>query len=356
MNQTLKKVKDLTADVCVTICLPTHRTKPDNQKDGVLLKQLIKEVEERISQELDKREVWAIMEKINEVVDEIDHNYNQEGLVIFANNDFSTFERLPIKIEARTVVDKTFATRDLVRAMHLESSYYILTLSRSEARMIEAHNDKVIKELSTPFPVENDSFYTTSSGEAANAQRQTNLVQEFFNRVDKLVNEVVKSHPLPVFIVSESSSYSEYLQVADNKEIFIGNANKNVDHKKPHHIVEMVWSDVQAIVKERIEKRKQELKTAVGTGKFKSDITDIWFSILNGKGQTLFVEKGFYQPAKWDGEKLEVLELSQAAVPGVVDDIIDEMIESNLRYGGDTVFLNKEELENFQGLALVTRY
>lgn len=357
MNPTLKRLKDIQSECCVTIIMNTHRTKPDNQKDPLLLKNLVKEVEERLNNDYDKRFVWPIMEKLNELVEEIDHNYNQESLVIFVNDDgISEFTRLPIAVENRTVIDNTFATRDLVRATHLESNYYVLVLSRNEARMIEAHNNKVIQELGVPFPIVNDSLYSTSGAELSNAQKQTNLVQEFFNRIDKVVNEVVQSHPLPVVITSEESAYSEYMQIADNKDIIIGHLNKNRNRDRAHHIVEETWKLVENIIRDRNAARIQELKTAVGTGKFKSDVNDIWFSILNGKGKTLFVQKGLFKPAQIVDNRIELVATDKAHDKGVIDDIIDEMIEHNLRFGGDTVFLGEEELKDFQGLGLITRY
>ncbi len=42
---------------CVTISLNTHRTHPDNAKDEILLKNLLKEAEVRVAKEFDKREV-----------------------------------------------------------------------------------------------------------------------------------------------------------------------------------------------------------------------------------------------------------------------------------------------------------
>lgn len=357
MNSTLKKLKDISSECCVTITLGTHRTKPDNMQDEKNLKNLVKEVENRLHADYDKRFVWPIMEKLNGLVEEIDHNYNLEGLVLFVNEDIAEFTRLPIQLENRTVIDETFATRDLVRAMHLESSYYVLVLSRDEARLIEAHNDKVVQELGAPFPIVNDSLYSTSGGELANAQRQTNLVQEFFNRIDKIVNEVYKSHPLPVVIATEGSNYAEYLQIADNKDIILGHINKNRNNDKAHHIVPDAWELVQNTLKERNTARMSELNQAVGQGNFLSDFNDIWKAILEGRARTLYVEKGFYQPAKIsNGGTLELLAPEKAHETGVVDDIIDEMIEHNLRFGGDNVFLSKEDLKDFQGLGLITRY
>jgi hypothetical protein len=40
----------------------------------------------------------------------------------------------------------------------------------------------------------------------------------------------------------------------------------------------------------------------------------------------------------------------------VVDDIIDEMIEENFRFGGDVVFLEGDALNKFNGMVLATRY
>jgi hypothetical protein len=39
-----------------------------------------------------------------------------------------------------------------------------------------------------------------------------------------------------------------------------------------------------------------------------------------------------------------------------VDDLVDEMIEKNLDFGGDAVFVHGDELAPYNGLVLVTRY
>ena len=41
---------------------------------------------------------------------------------------------------------------------------------------------------------------------------------------------------------------------------------------------------------------------------------------------------------------------------GVIDDIYDEMIEANMDFGGDVVFLPKGELTKFNGFGAITRY
>ncbi|MBN1638825.1 MAG: hypothetical protein JW866_07650 [Ignavibacteriales bacterium] len=356
MNEVLKKVKDVSSECCVTVILNTHRTKPDSKRDPILLKNLVKDAETRLYSNYEKRFVWPIMEKLNKLTDDIDHDYNLESLVLFANENIAEYTRLPILVEDRVVIDNTFATRDLVRAMHQELNYYVLVLSQKNVRLIEAYNDKVVEEIGNSFPIENTNLYSTSKSKIANAPLQTNLINEFFNRVDKEVNKLRKENPLPVLICTEESNYFEYLKIVDEKDSIIGHLNKNRLDEKNYHIVPEAWAIVKENTIAKNNQRKQELIQAVNTGKFLSDFNDIWRAILHKQGKTLFIEQGFFQPAIIEGETLKLVPLEESTNPNVIDDIIDEMIEHNLRYGGDNVFLPKGELKEFQGLGLITRY
>jgi hypothetical protein len=355
MNNLLKKVKDMTSEVCVSLILNTHRTKPDNQKDPITLKNLIKEAEDRLHNDYDKRFVWKIMEHLNKLTDSIDHNYNLESMVIFANEDFADFTRLPVKVTDRVVLDETFATRDLVRAMHQETNYYVLVLSRQNARLIEAHNDQVIEEKQGAFPIAN-KLYTTDRDKLSRAAGQDNLIEEFFNRVDKTLHETAKDHPLPIILATETRNFDHFMKVTDKKDLVLGHINKNRDDEQAHHIVADAYKTVLQLVKERNDARIGELKQAVANGKFVSDYNDIWKSIQEGRGKTLFVKKGFFQPAILDQDEILLVEKLEKDQKGVVDDILDEMIEQNLSFGGDTVFLEGDELDKFENVALITRY
>ena len=48
MDNTLQLVKDITSDICITILLNTHRTKPDKLQDRIVLKNLIQQASSRL--------------------------------------------------------------------------------------------------------------------------------------------------------------------------------------------------------------------------------------------------------------------------------------------------------------------
>lgn len=356
MNTLLKKLKDIKSDCCITIILNTHRTKPDNQKDPILLKNLLKEAEQRLLNDYDKRFTESIINRIKTFAGEIDHNYNLESLVLFISDEIAEYTRLPITVIDRVVIDSTFATRDLVRAMHEQTSYYVLVLSRQNARLIEAHNDNVIQEFSDPFPIRNETLFATDKLKLSTAKGQDNLIEEFFNWVDKVVNKAIAENPLPVLLVTEERNYHHYLKVADKKENIIGHLNKNRDDEKSHHIVEEAWVVVNDTIKLKNSERITELKKAVSASSFASDFTEIWQAIKSGRGKTLFVKKGYFQPAKIENDKVVLVDEQSSKDKDVIDDIIDELIELNLSYGGDAVFVEGDELKDFGGLALTLRY
>ncbi len=357
MNLKLKELKDIISDNCVTIVLNTHRTSPDNRKDPLTLKNLIKEAEERLFSDENKRDARFLVDRLRDMESKIDHSHNLESLVLFVNEDIAEYTRLPIVVTNRVVIDNTFATRDLVRAMHSESNYYILVLSQQKVRLIEAFNDKVVAEAGKPFPMENTRFYPASKAELSNAGRQTNLIAEFFNVVDKEVNKHRKDNPLQVLICSDESNYHEYLKIADQKQsIFDTWLNGNRVEEKPHHIVAEAWKIVNEYTIAKNNARKDELKQAVGRNRVLSDTSEIWRAIKQGRVQTLFIEQGKFQPAILENDHIEYVPDNFRDKKGVVDDIYDELIEANMNYGGDVVFLPKGELTKFNGFGAITRY
>lgn len=355
MNMMLRRLKNIISENAITIILNTHRTLPDNQKDPLLLKNMIKEAESRLMAETNKQNAQVLIQRLRDLEETIDHRQNLESLILFVNEDTAEYVRLPIAVEDRVIIDKTFATRDLIRAMHMEASYLVLVLSQQKARLIKASNDKVIQEFGDPFPIENTQM--VNRAELSNASRLTNLISEFYNQVDKEVNHLRKENKLPVLICSETSQYHEYLKVADEKiSIYDQCLSGNHENAKAHHIVTDAWEIVKKYVIERNNARKAELQKAISSGKFLSDTNEIWQGIQQGSVQTIFIEEGNFQPAKWIDGHITYVSPEMRNGKSVVDDIYDELIEANLRQGGDTVFLPKGELRDFNGFGAVTRY
>lgn len=357
MNTRLKELKNVQAENCITIILNTHRTFPNNEQDSLLLKNLIKEAESKLLETYPKKKADELVEKINNLANDIDHRYNLDSLVLFVNDDVAEFVRLAIEVEDRVVIGKRFAMRDLIRSLHSQKNYYVLVLSIDEARLIEASNEKVVKEFGFPFPFENRFAQNTYNAEPSDASRITNLTSEFFNQLDKVVNETYKNNPLPILISTDEQNYHDYLQNADNPApIFPEFLTRSRQTQSAQAIVTDAWEIVQNISEKQNKERKADLQSAVSANRFLSDTNEIFNAIKQGRVQTLFVEENLFQPAVINNDTIEYVGSDLSESTDVIEDVYDELIDLNMDFGGDVVFLPKENLAKFNGFAAMTRY
>ena len=355
IEKTLKEIKDVMEYPSVTILMRTHRTHPENKKDSTRLRNLLREAENRLLGDFNKREIDGLLENLKKYEDGFDHNLNLDSLVLFLNSDTARHVRLPVEVEDRVIIDKNFATRDLVRALNKEEHYYILRLSQNTVNLFEAYSDRPVREVNEgEFPMENE-LYNTDTLKRSMATKEDNMSREFFNRVDKAFQKLYNESPLGVVLVGVDRNISFFREVMDNSQMVIGTLIKNLDHQTPYQVVKEVWPVAQEGIRERRKEALDRLGAAVGQNKFSTDLNDIWKMVNQGRGDRLLVENDYFQPAKLtDDDRLKLVD--DQTEPGVIDDIVDEIIERHLSKGGTITFMDNGQLKDHQGIALVLRY
>lgn len=358
LQETLHELKDVRDYPAVSILLNTHRTYPANEKDAIVLKNKVKEVEERLLAELPKRMAEEVIRQVKEVAESVDHRNNLDSLALFANKEMGKYVRLPLQVEDRVIVDHTFATRDLLRALLKEGQYYVLTLSQRRARLYQAFNDTYLEEIREEgFPVENSKSDTgLDKLDLSMARGTDNLIRDFINKVDKALLTIHHRNPEPVVVAGVERNYHFYREVADKPGIIAGWINQNRDESEAYEILRDAWRVMQENHGKLLEAAREDLAQAVSANRFASDVNEIWRRVREGRGDVLYVEKNFFQPAKVHGDELVLVGKEESTHTGIVDDIVDEIAEHVLRFGGQVVFLDDGSLTEHQGMALKLRY
>jgi hypothetical protein len=294
---------------------------------------------------------------MKDLVAQLQFDKNLDCLILFINENITKFLHLPIQVDNRVVIDSSFATRDLVRLVHRKTNYFVLVFSEYKARFLEAFDETLIQEFGSPFPIENTELYSTKSSELKNANLQKRLLSEFYNRIDKAVNEVRNDNPKPVLLCSQHMNCSEYLKVADLKDsIFPEFVKGNKLYLDATEIIRESWPVVRNQQFEKNRLRKQELEAALANGYYISDANEIWQATTEGRIRTVFIEENLFRPARIDNNTITFVPEEDRNNPGVVDDIYDEIIEATMNSGAEVVFLPKGELIEFNGLGAVTRF
>ena len=233
MKATLKSLRETKANPAVSIFVKTHRAHPANEQDPIALKNQLKVVEDRLNKEYDKSTATTILDNIHAKTKELNHNYNLDTLAIFASTDDVQIVRMPIDTTERVVISDSFATRDLVRDMASAVHYYTVVLTRDNSRLIEASNDRVIREFdkdddiqnnmeNIQFPVENNGLYNTGDGGSdRSSNNESSHLKEYFNQVDKSVQELWGEHKMPLVIVGDAKNIGYYKEVCDRPDNII---------------------------------------------------------------------------------------------------------------------------------------
>lgn len=342
---------------CVTISLNTHRTHPDNAKDEILLKNLLKDAEERVTKEFDKREVKELLNKIETVKNEVDVNYNLDSLHLFLSNDTKEIVRTPWPLHQNMVhVSQSFAIRPLIKAYSRSESYLVMLLSQGGVKLYEAVNDGIIREVKNEdFPFPENTYEVLFPERRSDSEHMDDLVREYFNKIDKALVNVYNETNLNCVVVCTTDNYSRLMQVADKPNVYQGYVNIDYNNVAPHQIVQQTWELVENLQKQRKTEAIEEIKEAVASGKVITDLQEIYQAAIDGRGDLLVVHQGFVQPVVMNSERTFDL-VEDPSTQGAIDDITSNIAWEVLSKKGRIIFTTQDEIKELGKIVLKTRY
>lgn len=343
----------------VSITLPTHRTFPDNKQDEVLLEELIKKARKRLLESANEAEATALIDKLENLAEQIDHQHNLEGLALFVSKDVAKYFRLPFTVPERVVVDETFLTRDLVFALNRSQPYWLLVLSEKPTRLYHGIRSDIFEAVGEGFPMVHDGPGGTEplpGGFGIEPSKiRDEYLRKFFRDVDEAFHNYWQYQQVPVVVAGVERYLAFFNEVTKHKDAILTTLTGNFDDTPPHELGQKAWQVVQQVNEKRRKEWLTKLEEAVSSNHYNSTIGEAWRAVKEGRARVLLVEKDFHQAGRLNdnGYLLYVEENPEA--PGVIDDAVDDLIEMMLAQEGEVVFVDNGELKKHQGVAVITR-
>lgn len=361
MNHTdIRLLQSIQGYPALSILTPTHRTHPENQQDPTRVKNLVNQAVERLLKEFSKRDLEPLLVRLDNLTQEIDYEHTLDGLAIFVNQDFGRVVNLPFPVKERIAVDQTFATRDLVFSLNRSPRYWALVLSEQPTRLYAGLRDSLTEVMAEEFPMEHKgpggaTRLPGGQGVSRSATRDQHALQ-FFRKVDSAFGKVWATDKLPLAIVGVDRNVAYFNEVTSHKDQVIAALSGSHDETSPHKLAKLLWPPVQEGFANRRKAVLSELDKAVGAKRYESGIEQVWRAAQEGRGETLLVEEGFLYPATLSADGMSLTPVTDATAPDVIDDAVDELIETVLAKGGRVVFADNGVLAQHQGVALILRY
>jgi len=356
-RKTLEKLASEKSSPCVTISMNTHRTHPDNLQDAIVLRNLLKEAQARVIKEFGKRFASSLIEKFSDLEREVDINSNLDSLHIFLSGSTKEIVKSVWPTPQNTVhVAENFAVKPLIKDFIQMEEYLVLLLSQSGVTLFHAMNDTITGEIrNDDFPFAKNPHFLTDPNQLSDSKQVDNMVREFLNHVDKALVSVYHKTTMSCVVICTEDNYSRLMQVADIPSMYYGYARINYNDTASKTIAAEAWPIVQAAQKHYRDDMIMEMQEAVGQGKAITDLTEIYQAVQEGRGDLFIASDDFHQGVRMTGAFSFEL-VNDVTLPGVIDDITNEIAWQVISKKGRVMFTNQEETKSFGDIALKVRY
>lgn len=344
---------------CVTITLRTHRTSPENRQDPVRLKNLVAKATDRLLKKFNSRDVDGLLGRLENLTGTIDFRSTLDGLALFVNQDFERAFRLPFQARDRVIIGDTFFTRDLVYALNHSMRYWVLVLSEKPTRLYEGFNHNLTEIDTEGFPI----IHEGPGGEAPlpggfgirKSAHRDERHRQFFRKVDNTLRPFLLDDPLPMIVAGVERYHAFFNEVSAHTNAIVGRIAGSHDKTSPHELSKLVQPLIEEQQWEKEKEALQQLERAVSERKFVSTIREVWRLSHEGRGDLLLVEDDFHYSGRLD-ENGVLVRAEDMTAPGVMDDAVEEIIETVLDKQGRVVFMENGKLTEHKRIAMILRY
>lgn len=358
---TLKKQLETLAAVkgtpCVSISLNTHRTFPENAQDDIVLKNLLKEAENRVLAEFGKRPSSDLLEKISKVATRIDHNYNLDSLHIFLSDTTQEIIKSSWPVRENTVhISESFALRPIIKEYSRKEEYLILLLSLGGAKVYKALNNSITSEVENEdFPFLELKHPLTIPKMQSDAELIDNIVRDHLNQIDKAIVKLHNVTDLPCIVIATEDNYSRLLQVADKPHIYCGYDAIDYNNTAEHQISQQGWAIISSLQQKERTEAIQEMKEAIAQWTVLTDLQEIYAAAIDGRGELLIVHENFSQSVMMIDERTFDL-INDNTLPRAIDDITSTIVWEVLSKKGRVYFTAQEEIKDLGKIVLKSRF
>jgi hypothetical protein len=339
--QTVLALQDYRAYPSVSLLLNTRPGPGLDPADRARLGALVDEARARLTADRapDAADVRAALDRLPVDLD----GPVRRAVALYVSAATTARVDLPVDVVERTVVDPTFATRDLVRALHRTPRHVVLALAADEARLFDGSGD-VLTPVHSGFPIVDPRH---RPGEPPRLQ--------FLHDVDRALGVYRRLHPAPLVLVGTKPVLSSFRPVSRNLTRLAGTVVARAGADPDEAMRAGIRDSLEQYLLSRRAEALELLATRRDRGRAVGGVPDAWIAARWERPEMLAVEQGFFYPARIGDDGEPLYPADDPHEPDVIDDVVDELIELVIARGGWIALLEDGTLPAGTGVALTLR-
>ncbi len=361
----------------VSLYQPTHRHFPENKKDSIVFKNLLREVESSLTQKYEKDVVGLIMKPFHELEEDKSFwNNTSDGLAVLASQNKCIIYNLQGSVEEFATVADSFHIKPLIKAFQSTESYQLLGLSRNNFTLYQGNRygfSEIALPPDTPRTLEEvlgkqltDPYLSHASygGTGGNAMyhghgdvkhEMDNDNEKYFRYVDRFVLEnYSKPSKLPLILVSLMENHTLFKNMSNNPYLIEEGVHNSYDSLKMDELKIKALEIIKPINLEKIQNLAESYKKAEAESLGSSDLAQVSKAAFEGRIETILIEENRIVPGKINYETGAV-KFGTIGDPEC-DDILDDIAELTMLRKGDVMILPKDKMPKTTGVSAIFRY
>jgi len=229
--------------------------------------------------------------------------------------------------------------------MHLSTHYYVLSLSTTANALFEAFRDSLIAVVNQGFPVMADVATPGLSGD--------DRLQDLARAVDRHFAHYYALAPMGLILVGDDEMQSAFDAVTVHGSAVIGRIHGNHVATPANTLGQMVWPVVKEAMSGVLDSAMRELGTRLEPGRKAAGIHAVARAAGRAMNDTLLLEDDYHMRGSLGGMPDSPVIIPEVDVRETIDDVVDEVIERVLRYGGRVVFTPSGALSEYGRIILL---
>src|SRR4051812_33285598 len=315
---------------CASVLMSTAPGSALSSADAARLDRLVAAAGRRLRTQVAHHPIEPVLARLQRLSVDARSVATGRSVALFASFHHDALLTLPVDVVDRVVVDPTFATRDLVRALAASPRFRVVVVSDTTVRLLEGEPGGLVEiGLRVPALAASPGATRRVRGRRGRAIGESRR-RRGASRLRQAATGVRGRHaadPLPLVVAGVNRQVAAWTSVFGDADAVIGTIQGN------HDTTPVGRLDVLAepVIDEYLRReRLGALARLAATAPERSavGIDAVWSAAGAGRIELLCVEDGFVYPARPDHARNRLQPDENLDRPEVLDDAIDEIIET----------------------------
>jgi len=384
-SQFVRELIQFPSGVCVSVYMPTHRKGPATWQDHIRLKNLLNQVEGKLTATgMRGAEARDMLKEARGLIDDSNFwRFQADGLAVFIAPGMLRTIRLPMRFQELALVGTRFHLKPMLPMLRGDGLFYVLAISQNQARLLRCTRE-TFEEIDAPeFTEGEDSIlkyvdeqkqlqWHTQTGVSGPGGKRAAVyhgqgatrhhkdrIFEYFRKVATTVRRLTGGDTQTPFVFIGVQYLFPIFQQANEglnllDEFVAGNPDEH------HASAELLHDAARSIVEPYFDRERQTAaalyREARGAAPHRAanELPDALRAAHDGRAALAFTALDLDRWGRYDPATGEVA-FHEREQPGD-EELLDSVAIHTLIHGGKSFVVPQSEMPDRTDVAVITRY